>query len=213
MADIRKKFIDILFEPEEDEEETVVTKPEPKKEAEVKKEVQVEKPVAAVEEKKDRNTIQAKEIMYKNSSFANIELEKKDIPLKKAENDNYEYEALPNISPIFGVIDEKNAKTKEVVSKVDTNQTMKPESSYLGTVISPFYGYDEEKANEERMNILAKISKKKDDDLMDVTEELGDLFEDDYKEKTLERMLEEDTTYVVGNEIDLFADVFGEEKK
>jgi len=125
-SDIKRKFLDILFEPE-DEDEEVYEKP--------KQEV---KPV-----KKQENTVKAADILYrKQEKSAFIDLnEKKKKPEKKQEENVYgDYEFSSQISPIFGVIKESKVETNTSVS-VDEALINKPDSSHLEIITSPIYGY------------------------------------------------------------------------
>ncbi len=125
--DIKKKFIDILFEPDEDDE--VYEKPVEEK----------KKPV-----KKQENTVKAKDILYRKpekSAFIDLnEKKKKEDQQKKAEEVYGDYEFSSQISPIFGVIKENKPEFK---SSVSANESLvnKPDSSHLEIITSPIYGY------------------------------------------------------------------------
>ena len=123
--DIKKKFIDILFEPDDDEEDLVRPEPEIK-------------PV-----KKQENTVKAKDILYRKSdrsAFIDLDDKKTSKPAKKDEPEYGDYEFSSQISPIFGVIKENKPEFK---TSVTTNESLinKPDNSHLEIITSPFYGY------------------------------------------------------------------------
>ena len=133
-SDIKKKFIDILFEPDEDEEENY-ERPQP---------VVTAKPTVRPV-KKQESTVSAKDILYRKpeqSAFIHLDEEKKP---KKNENKGVEvtygdYEFSSQISPIFGVIKENKPK---FTSAPSVNETLvnKPDNSHLEIITSPIYGY------------------------------------------------------------------------
>lgn len=198
---IKQRFLDILFEDDEVEEPVRKPKPkandnkykasdilygkkeEPKKVEVVKKEVKAE---PAVIEKPTNS----------NSAFINYDDAKaiKEEKVERETNPVYDenYVAQPALSPIFGNID-KTAKKQEV--HVDTNRVAveKPGSSYLGTVLSPIYGY------ESNPNIKEIKSEPVKEEVVEVVEEnFDDVFPtNEYKNKEFE---EEET-----EEIDLFS--------
>ena len=125
-SDIKKKFIDILFEPEEDEEEVYV---KPKAE---------HKPV-----KKQEKTVRAADILYRKpekSAFIDLDDPKKKPEKKEPENVYGDYEFSSQISPIFGVIKENKPEITASVS-VNESLTNRPDSSHLEIITSPIYGY------------------------------------------------------------------------
>ena len=135
-SDIKKKFIDILFEPDEDEEY---------------EDIQPDRIESKPLEKEDI-TISAKDILYRKSGHsAFIDL---DAPLKKVKEQNEtsgDFEPSAQISPIFGVIKESK-KVENVSRTVNEAQINKPEDSHLEIIISPIYGYgtrDEKSAGKE----------------------------------------------------------------
>ncbi len=142
--DIKKKFIDILFEPEEDDEEEVYVKPKPEK--------------AAV--KKQETTVKAADILYRKperSAFIDLSEQKPKKEEKKKEEIYGDYEFSSQISPIFGVIKENKPEFK---SSVNANESFinKPDSSHLEIITSPIYGYgsreDAEKTEPDIGNAL-----------------------------------------------------------
>ncbi len=182
---LKQRFIDLLFEDEYDVSNTEVQnkstdtrikasdilykKPEVKKEetkitVEKKPQVKVEKPV---EEK-----------VTSNSTFINYqETTKKKEEVKEPKQqestkalDDEKYVAQPFLSPIFGNIEKEDKKTKESVSNVNYACLEKPRSNYLGTVLSPIYGYDSIIKNKKE-----KV-KKEEIVASDVTDNLTDIF-------------------------------------
>ena len=209
---IKQRFLDILFEDEDDEEE--VRKPS-SKETRVKASdlLYGKKEVNEVTEKKEEKI--EKPIVKKESESAFINYdqkaskeEKKDIKLEEI------YVAQPALSPIFGNIEKENDKKKkdEVIS-VDYASIEKPGSNYLGTVLSPIYGYDTITANDVRSKLekkeeqLEKIDKQEDKILdKDITEDLSDIFAtDEYKQEAFKQENN------VEDSIDLFGDFYKEQ--
>lgn len=126
MKDIKKRFIDILFEPDDEEEEEVF-----------------EKPVKVEPSKKETTGISAKDILYRKpeqSAFINLEETISTVKNTKSENSS-DYEFSSQISPIFGVL--KDNSQNVVRNEVDTNESFinKPEDSHLDIITSPIYGY------------------------------------------------------------------------
>ncbi|MDO4500713.1 MAG: hypothetical protein Q4B60_05490 [Erysipelotrichaceae bacterium] len=205
---IKQKFLDILFEPENEEEE---------------------RKLKETEKKKSENSLSAKDLLYKTNketdlvspkpapqpvkqapvtpkpspTFINYNKEKEiEIPKIVEETKEEIYVSRPNLSPIFGDMDASNPKKKKNENKT-VNATFaatdKPSSSYLGIVLSPIYGYDTLKANEERVKVN-KVEEEK----LDMTEDLGDIFAtEEFKQEAFD-----DETEVVPAEIDLFADFY-----
>ena len=93
----------------------------------------------------------------------------------------------------------------------------KPGSNYLGTVLSPIYGYDTITANDARSKLdvkkeekeeqLEKIDKQEDKILdKDITEDLSDIFAtDEYKQEAFKQENN------VEDSIDLFGDFYKEQ--
>ena len=132
MKDIKKKFLDILFETddEEDEKETVVA-PEP---------VVMKQPV-----KKEETSYNAKDVLYRKSdqsAFINLEETIKTVKENKTSATEEEYELSSQISPIFGLIKENKPTYKKPLD-TDPDETLlsKPDDSHLEIITSPIYGY------------------------------------------------------------------------
>ena len=212
--DIKKKFIDILFEPEEDEEEEVVVAP-------------VIEPRPA---KKQENAIKAKDILYRkpdtsaptsnstptsssaptsSSTFINLdETSKKVKEVKETANPYGDYELSSQISPIFGVIKEnKPESSSSSVATVKANDSLvsRPDSSHLEIITSPIYGYGNRKDFDGDRDGLAEVFSIRNEE-----DELHNLFEDEvgYDEHTYDDIQDNSTT---DDDINLFGSYFGEE--
>ncbi|MBQ6494007.1 MAG: hypothetical protein IJI92_09120 [Erysipelotrichaceae bacterium] len=150
---IKKKFIDILFEPEETEEESYVELSS-----------KTEKP-----SKKNDNTIKAKDILYRKSektTFINLDEGKNPKSTGTAENKPNIYEFSTQISPIFGVLKE-NRKSEARISQTDEKQINKPDNVHLDIITSPIYGYSsrEEAGSIERIAESESVSEYDEEEL------------------------------------------------
>ncbi len=160
-SDIKKKFIDILFEPEE-EDEVIFEKPKAEP-----------RPL-----KKQESTVKAKDILYrkpeKSSAFINLDETKKKEPEKKETEKVYgDYEFSSQISPIFGVIKENKPKFN-TTAPVNENLINRPDSSHLEIITSPIYGYgNRDDFEKDSRNAFAQPERSEED-------ELHSLFENDY---------------------------------
>lgn len=200
-SDFKKKFLDILFEPEEPEvtkESTISPQPQP----------QVK-------------TIDAKEILYqekpKNSSFINLEEksskkkeEVKPQEIKKSEevkpklirDDDKNYVIKDNVSPIFGMLEQKKPESKIV--KKDLKSTINPSkytsNEYIGGIISPIFGYDTEEADKAREIFENENQHSEEVTESDVVDEIDlyetpiDIFEDYEEPYVDETVFEEEVT-------------------
>lgn len=135
MADLKKKFIDILFEDDAEEEEIADEIPSEER-----------KSIAAANAKKniEESPIKAKDILYRKSStspFVNLNETKKPSSVVKEEFTKEEYEMTSQISPIFGLLQENKDEKITVVSNLNETQTNKPTDSHLDIITSPIYGY------------------------------------------------------------------------
>lgn len=160
MSDIKKKFLDILFEPESEE-------------------IEAEAPLTEVKEKTiNKETVlsgdivapKAKDILYgkqdnKHSSFIDYYVvPKKEKPIEDVQEEAYEMRG--NVSPIFGTIAQKEKRKKPVNDK-DVQKAIASGATsdeYVGVVISPIYGYDANKANDARRSLNDRNNKIEDDD-------------------------------------------------
>ncbi len=122
--EIKKKFIDILFDTDDDEED------EPSLEKEKKP-----------EKKKEDSTVKAADILYhKTGKSAFIDLDEKPKEVKAESRTGTSYEFSTQISPIFGVLKGGEPPAEEK-KEVDESQINKPEDSHLEIITSPIYGY------------------------------------------------------------------------
>ncbi len=187
--DIKKKFIDILFEPEEEEEE-IFEKPK-----------MSEKPA-----KKQENTVKAKDILYRKSegsAFINLYDTKKPEEKKSAEEDHIDYEFSSQISPIFGLIKENRPDLSNSLS-ASANETLlsKPDSSHLEIITSPFYGYgSREDYEKEHPDLFGDLPLNEEDELHRLLDGGEDSY--DYSEHTYDD-IEEDYDSGKTEEINLF---------
>lgn len=175
---LKQKFIDLLFEDEYDVSNPEVKnkKPETRMKA---SDILYKKPDAVKEEvKKDDNVAVQKPKV--NNTFINYEHkeEPKDIsdviktPVYETKEETEEkYVAQPFLSPIFGNIEKDEKKAKKPVSNANYACLEKPRSSYLGTVLSPIYGYESITNTSQPKKVLE--SKK---EPVDVTADLADIF-------------------------------------
>lgn len=129
MADLKKKFIDILFEDEDGEQE-------------LKEDSYYEQEQKPVEIKKE-SPIKAKDIMYRksgSSAFIDLnETSKEEFSVEDLKTE--EYEMSSQISPIFGLIKENKKKVVNVNPEIMESQTNKPSDAHLDIITSPIYGY------------------------------------------------------------------------
>lgn len=195
---LKQKFIDLLFEDEYDvsnpevknrrpeirmkASDILYKKPEVKKEEPVVKaeEVKREEPVKrVVQESKVNNTF----INYEQKEERNDFIDVIKTPVyddAKREEPEEKYVAQPFLSPMFGSLEKEEKKAKEPISDVNYACLEKPRSSYLGTVLSPIYGY-------ESITNVQKETKKVDNSkkvATDVTSDLADIFSSvDFNEK------------------------------
>lgn len=154
MKDIKKRFIDILFEPEDEEEEDLFEEKSGKQDKKTVKEAQ---------------PINAKDILYRKSDqSAFIDLEETINSVKNIRKETEEYELSSQISPIFGVIREGSQTVKH---EVDTNEALvnKPEDSHLDIITSPIYGYGSKEDIEDELQ--------NEDDYQFIDRELHELFD------------------------------------
>ena len=179
MGDLRKKFIDILFEPDEEIDidaplTDVKTRSSDRKDIkkESKKEIK----------KEPSKVIDAREVLYgepsKQTSFIDYFdgiNNKKPNDKKVAEEEKYEMH--DNVSPIFGLLNQKERK-KKTVSEKEIQKAITP-SDYISVVLSPIYGYDTAKANDARSVLDEKQNSSKADDAFDITDTMGNVFDDE----------------------------------
>lgn len=220
--DFKKRFMDILFEPEDDE-------------------VVAHGKMEDVTPKRNEKALSAKDVLYHKADNASafIDLETKNVfetsigelnavmYQKEEKEDDETYEPQPTISPIFGVVRKPNIIEKKAIeSEPDESLVKKPEDSHLGTVLSPIYGFGvfDNEEREEEINLTFATNTRsevphvenkveninKDDEVKLVFKEEEKKFEN----QTLEDILEgfKDKTLVSDREINLFDDLFKEDK-
>ena len=138
---IKKTFLDILFEPEEDEIEIF-----PDEES-------VKKTKAFLKDTSNKTEMNAKDVLYRKSeTSAFIDLDEKPVVKKEIEEKkNNEYEFSNQISPMFGVLstDEKKKVTKVEKKVVNESYINKPDDSHLEIITSPIYGYGPQEDSKE----------------------------------------------------------------
>lgn len=177
--DLKKKFLDILFEPI-DEEEIVVESEltdviKPKTEVKTVNKI----PSADVTPNEVKKEVKA-------SSFINIDVPKikKEEPKSILNVLEEEFILDNNVSPIFGLDKKKQtphpAQPKQVEKTV--SQTYQ---EFTGQVISPIFGLDNSKANDARVSFNEGETVKEPKEVnTDVTDEL-ELFDTDLEEVKL----------------------------
>ena len=191
---IKQRFLDILFENEDDEEENI------NKVSNVKETPRVKASDILYTKKEEKDI---KEDKPKKSESAFINYDDKFIKEeKKTEKIEEVYVAQPALSPIFGDLDKNNVKKKKTEPiSVDYASTEKPSSNYLGIVLSPIYGYDSVSANDARSKLNNKEEKIID---QDITSDLSDIFAtDEYKQEVFKQEEKENE-----EPIDLFGDFY-----
>ena len=200
----KDKILGIIFEPEPDENDPVKLKKTPNEAPRLK----AEELLYGRNKDKDDMQVPEDKPVHNNSTFINYRPGSSPRPEPEPEPAYQEYVSAPNISPIFGPIEtEKKGKKKETVS-VDYASVEKPGNSPLGTVMSPIYGYDTKKANEERSKLQSEEKEEETIVDFDITEDLGDIFgSDEFRQEANE---EEEQNYT--EEIDLFSDFYTEDK-
>lgn len=194
---LKQKFIDLLFEDEYDvsnpevknrkpesrmkASDILYKKPEAQKEETVVKveEVKREEPVKRVVEPKVNNTFINYQQKEEHNDF--IDVIKTPVYEEVREEPEEKYVAQPFLSPMFGSLEKEEKKVnKEPISNASYACLEKPRSSYLGTVLSPIYGY-------ESITNVQKETKKTDNSkkvATDVTSDLADIFSSvDFTEK------------------------------
>lgn len=180
--DIKKKFIDILFEPEEEDE--VYEKP-----VKAKTNTVIEETVP---------TMRAKDLLYnkKPESSAFINLDEKPVKYEPEtiETDEGNYEFSSQISPIFGVLKESEHK-KTTTRETDEKQVNKPENSHLEIITSPIYGYgkrDEDKDSLELFNNYFEDVDEK--ELHEILDNIDDYTYDDFVEEDNDDSFDDEIT-------------------
>ena len=199
MVDLKKKFIDILFE--DDDNGVIADKvlekgsnPEEKKDGE------------AESKKPEEPTVLAKDILYRKSSKPSAFINLQE-PVKKSEtpqgsnNINNDFEFSSQISPIFGLIKENKVKMSNYSEEIKNSQTNRPNDSHLEIITSPIYGYgNKEDAIDNNYNV-------KGIDEYQEESQLHELFDtQEYQNVQLDTLSESES-----NQIDLES-LFGDKK-
>lgn len=149
MSDLKKKFLDMLFEPED---ETVEEGPIKDIDSNPKQKKNVS----------NKNIPNAKDVLYGkqnvNNSFRDIKNLVSSEDNKHKEDDvKFSYELKQNISPIFGNILDQDY-SKRSISEIEKQKATYSGSNeqYSGVIISPIFGYDSGKANSARGSLDSK---------------------------------------------------------
>lgn len=161
--DLKKKFLDILFEPEEESEVVV---------EEELKEVRGLRTTPVKEERREtvkpNRTPETTKRVVTSNSFINldkVEDKKEEIKTKEVNVDLSDtYELKHHISPIFGNIETKTTKKEEIVKKPSVSVSIPNNKDYTGIVLSPIFGYDNTSAEKARVDFMK--NKKKDSALL-----------------------------------------------
>ena len=193
--EIRKKFMDILFEPD-DEDEIV----EEGRLRDIK-----------INAKKTEDSVKhlsAKEVLYKSNTESKTQksnafidyVEKKNTDSAPFVDNNEEYEFHETISPIFGVVNNDNSKVTYKAAEAPKETVLAKSDSHLDIIPSPFFGYGEQKHVEEEENdLINSITESPFEDTRELTNDEDIHFINEH----------DDETYVVDQEISLFDDSFG----
>lgn len=164
MADLKKKFMDILFDEDDDENQSVENYVHQTK-------------------KIEESPIRAKDILYRRSNkntFIDLNEPKKptiieDKPVvEEITTKDSTYEMSSHISPIFGPVKENKKKDINVNQEIIDTQTSKPAGSHLDIITSPIYGYGN-KEDAQKNNYDVKGI----DGIANDEQELHELFDDD----------------------------------
>lgn len=125
---IKKRFMDILFEPDESEIDEPVVE---------------EKPVKPIVQETKKVTkepgFNARDLLYNKKDSTFIDYQAKVEKQKKQEEEPYEFSS--QISPIFGMIKEGKKPQSKIPSRVDESMVNSRKESPLDIVPSPIYGY------------------------------------------------------------------------
>lgn len=183
MGNFKDKIMDILFDSDTDPivEDGPLKDPIPQKKdtKTIKEDKKLEQNKAPLEQVKGPS---AKDILYGNKKgkdiFIDIFPSKDGQAASKNENSKEEkYELRENVSPIFGVINQKEKKKKQSNIKAEQKAIVNnPPSEYVNIVISPIYGYDTARANEARKALEDKTENKQS---IRINEDMTSIFDDD----------------------------------
>lgn len=198
MADLKKKFIDILFE-EDDPEQEVREDSYYSNTPDIK--------IENIVKTNNDNESKSEPVLHRSDRSAFINLDEKNTE-KHDDIDTVikeEYEMSSQISPMFGVLKESKKREYTFDENIEKHQTKKPLDSHLDIITSPIYGYankeDAKKDNFEVKNIIDDVDE----------EELHHLF--DSEEEYLDKSYNEETNddLLTDEDISLFR-LFGDNK-
>lgn len=182
--DIKKKFLDILFDPDPEDSQNSIFND-----------------VNNVENKKEENlsNLKASDILYHKSEKSNIFVDLEEKPNKvnyvSEDNKNEEYEFNSQISPMFGVIETNDGIKLPIEKTIIEKSTKKPLDDHLEIIPSPIYGYGKQ-----------DDIKEEDYKPMSDTQELNTLFNQENDE---EYSADDSDEIDLEKEITLF-DIFGD---
>jgi len=158
--DVKKKFLDILFETESDDEPAISNDYKERSQRSSVKNVQGSK------------TVLAKDILYSKgnentntTSFINLD-EKPQVnfePVKKKPL----YSPSENLSPMFGVLNSHTNEIEDNISRETKPVIKRNETSILGTIISPIFGTDVRNDFSNTMSLSIHKVEKVQENLMD----------------------------------------------
>ena len=160
--DLKKKFLDILFEPEEEDivEESPMSEVNRTKVSHEKKtneEVKVSKAPKANDILYGDGAKEANKafINYKESTRQTIPETPKYVKEEKVADLSETYELKRHISPIFGETEEKvTGRKEEVIKKPVAPMPSMNKGDYTNVVLSPIFGYDSASADKARTDFV-----------------------------------------------------------
>lgn len=185
MSDIKKKIMDILFEEPEQNNSL---------ESQVLEDIKLEGDLYKAPK--------ASDILYGKQEKPSSFIDYFEVPRsnKKDEDDTKIecYELRENVSPIFGVVNQKGKKKKLIdkdMSKAinNTGDSNRKHNDYTNIVISPIYGYDDDKANGVRQAFK---------DIGESTRVMSDEeIEEKYNEEPAFELVDDETKEVVNESV------------
>lgn len=197
MNDMKKRLIDLLFEPDPNNQESdeyieaplenVLVSDEPsynQQKREHAPETSTHYSAADLLYKSKQSVFVNLEETNQQSVSETINIEKTEIEEEKAE-----YTPTANISPMFGLIND-NKPQEYYKPRLDRAQVTKPADSPLGTIFSPIYGYETSKIRDIFEN---KVQEEPKVDNKIENEEIENLF-DEYKDYSLDKILGENVS-------------------
>lgn len=184
MADLKKKFIDILFEEDDPEKEVLedsyYSEPVGKHSSGANNTVTNNNVVNDVKQETVKNVQHAYRRGDKSAFIDLKDSKKEEAPLSQNKIKE-EYEMSSQLSPIFGVIKENKRREITIDKNIEEYQTNKPSDSHLDIITSPIYGYgnkeDAIKDNYEVKNIIDDVDEDELHHLFDEEEYLDDSYD------------------------------------